>query len=208
MNEIDSISTNLTTLTTSTDTTTFVSEQATVQKKLNKDCNKKINNLESSEPNEENQLVINARIIDSSADFSLNSSFEDSNLTLVGYEKRVIAKDNTKVEELNNLLNNKIEENVNQTEAIDNKDVEKNLSCSFYRIRKNYFADIRCFTFFMCLIVMFTNALIVGYRNSVITTIEKRFEFSSVLSGILSGCLEFGSLIGNLKIFNLDFLIN
>ena len=47
---------------------------------------------------------------------------------------------------------------------------------------------------------MLTNALIVGYRNSVITTIEKRFEFSSVLSGVLSGCLEFGSLIATLLI--------
>jgi hypothetical protein len=61
-----------------------------------------------------------------------------------------------------------------------------------------YFADIRCFTFFMCLIVMLTNALGVGYRNSVVTTIEKRYEFSSVFSGVLSGCLEVGSLITTL----------
>ena len=60
------------------------------------------------------------------------------------------------------------------------------------------FSDIRIFIFFMCLIVMLTNALTVGYRNSVITTVEKRYEFSSVLSGILSGFLEFGSLITTL----------
>jgi hypothetical protein len=64
----------------------------------------------------------------------------------------------------------------------------------------NRFVDIRCFTFFMCLIVMLTNALSVGYRNSVITTIEKRFEISSVLSGVLSGCMEFGSLITTLLV--------
>jgi hypothetical protein len=62
------------------------------------------------------------------------------------------------------------------------------------------FVDIRSFTFFMCLIVMLTNALSVGYRNSVITTIEKRFEISSVLSGVLSGCMEFGSLITTLLV--------
>lgn len=60
------------------------------------------------------------------------------------------------------------------------------------------FEDIRCFTFFMCLVVMLTNALGVGYRNSVVTTIEKRYEFSSVFSGVLSGCLEVGSLITTL----------
>lgn len=32
----------------------------------------------------------------------------------------------------------------------------------------------------------------------MVTTIEKRYEFSSVFSGILSGCLEFGSLITTL----------
>lgn len=50
----------------------------------------------------------------------------------------------------------------------------------------------------MCLLVMLTNALTVGYRNSVITTIERRFEFSSVFSGVLSGCLELGSLVTTL----------
>ena len=64
--------------------------------------------------------------------------------------------------------------------------------------KKNRFDDIRVFTFFMCLIVMLTNALVVGYRNSVITTIEKRYGFSSVFSGVLGGCLEFGSLVTTL----------
>lgn len=60
------------------------------------------------------------------------------------------------------------------------------------------FNDIRFFTFCMSVMVMLTNALTVGYRNSVMTTIEKRFEFSSVFSGLLSGWLEIGSLITTL----------
>ena len=47
---------------------------------------------------------------------------------------------------------------------------------------------------------MLCNALTVGYKNSVVTTIEKRFEFSSGVSGILSGCLELGSLITTLLV--------
>lgn len=60
------------------------------------------------------------------------------------------------------------------------------------------FNDISVFTFFMSVIVMLTNALVVGYRSSVITTIERRYEFSSVFSGLLSGALELGSLVATL----------
>lgn len=199
MNEIDSISTNLTTLTISTEVTTAASasEPLTGSKVFNKDANcfKKFSSVDSPEVNDENHLSNNARVIDSSVDFSLNSSFEDYNLNLSNYDKKIRANnDTTKIDETNNLLS------TNQpivTNAETNKEVKNNYSSMMARTRKKHFADIRCFTFFMCLIVMLTNALIVGYRNSVITTIEKRFEFSSVLSGILSGCLEFGSLIGN-----------
>ena len=62
------------------------------------------------------------------------------------------------------------------------------------------FATINWFTLFMCLVVMLTNALTVGYRNSVITTIEKCYEFSSIISGVLSGALEVGSLIATLLV--------
>ena len=65
---------------------------------------------------------------------------------------------------------------------------------------KSSFQNITCFTFFICLIVMLINALTVGYKNSVVTTIEKRFEFSSGVSGILSGFLELGSLIATLLV--------
>lgn len=86
------------------------------------------------------------------------------------------------------------EEMVVVASEIDNENQLKELSLK----RRHPFDDIRIFTFFMCLIVMLTNALIVGYRNSVVTTIEKRYEFSSVFSGVLSGCLEFGSLVATL----------
>jgi solute carrier organic anion transporter family, member 3A len=66
--------------------------------------------------------------------------------------------------------------------------------------KNNFFNDIRCFTLVMCILVMLINALTVGYRSSVITTIEKRFKISSVYSGILSGCLETGSLVTTLYI--------
>ncbi len=47
---------------------------------------------------------------------------------------------------------------------------------------------------------MLINALTAGYKNSVVTTIEKRFEFSSSVSGVLSGFLEVGSLIATLLV--------
>jgi organic anion transporter 3A len=59
---------------------------------------------------------------------------------------------------------------------------------------------IKLFTFFICLAVLLTNALAVGYRSSVITTIEKCYEFSSSITGIFSGMLEIGSLIATLII--------
>lgn len=87
-------------------------------------------------------------------------------------------------------------------QTVDRRDITKYKSVFTKKkqILSLSLSDIRLFTFFMCLIVMLTNALTVGYRNSVITTIEKRFEFSSMSIGILSGFLEIGSLITTLII--------
>lgn len=63
---------------------------------------------------------------------------------------------------------------------------------------RGHFSTINSFILYMCFCVMLTNALNVGYRNSVLTTIEKCYEFSSIISGILSGCLELGSLLATL----------
>jgi MFS family permease len=78
----------------------------------------------------------------------------------------------------------------------DGKNPSEVKACT--KCKSDFFSTINSFTFFMCLIVMLTNALTVGYRNSVITTIEKCYEFSSIISGILSGALEVGSLIATL----------
>lgn len=71
--------------------------------------------------------------------------------------------------------------------------------CCAFKCKSNL-ANIKLFVFFMCLTVMLTNALTVGYRNSVVTTIERVFEISSIRSGILSGILEMGSLIATLLV--------
>lgn len=206
MNEIDSISTNLTMCTASTETTTFTinSEQTTPsdRKPNSKDFSKNLNNTDSIDINED-QIVNNVRINDSSVDFSLNSSFEDSNLNLINYDKRIRKPDSDKTKDMDKEEVKSLLEHQSKIEQIENQIIiEKKIESQTFltRVQTKYFEDIRCFTFFMCLIVMLTNALIVGYRNSVITTIEKRFEFSSVLSGVLSGCLEFGSLIATLLI--------
>ena len=103
MNEIDSISTNLTMCTASTETTTFTinSEQTTPsdRKPNSKDFSKNLNNTDSIDINED-QIVNNVRINDSSVDFSLNSSFEDSNLNLINYDKRIRKPDTDKTKDV------------------------------------------------------------------------------------------------------------
>lgn len=100
----------------------------------------------------------------------------------------------------NSSNNVKFKLGLNEDDFLDVIDSEIDKFGKIFTKKHKYisFSDIRLFTFFMCLIVMLTNALTVGYRNSVITTIEKRFEFSSMSSGILSGILEIGSLITTL----------
>ncbi|GAB1599393.1 solute carrier organic anion transporter family member 5A1-like [Argonauta hians] len=59
----------------------------------------------------------------------------------------------------------------------------------------NVCANIRAFVFFMCLLLVVTGSLSTGYLNSVITTIEKRFEIGSSISGLIAASYEFGSLV-------------
>lgn len=159
-------------------------------------------------------------IKENSIDDSTNSSFDDLTENVNSSSRRTTKKipsikehfllNNTEqklsllneinTEDIITTNNNKLEIIIIDENQINNNNNNKQNNFLIHNIQKKYFEDIRCFTFFMCLIVMLTNALLVGYRNSVITTIEKRFEFSSVLSGVLSGCLEFGSLIATLFI--------
>ena len=151
--------------------------------------------------------------------WGLDSSFDDTSLANASKNLLTQSSTNTQMTNVSDLRSNlllfKCQEeesggggrpllSINQENAAKAKDERRMSGSAENEILekkskvKNFFEDIRCFTFFMCLIVMLTNALTVGYRNSVITTIEKRFEFSSVFSGVLSGCLELGSLITTL----------
>lgn len=55
-------------------------------------------------------------------------------------------------------------------------------------------ANIKVFVLALCLLLMASGALSVGYFNSVITTIEKRFEIGSSISGLIAASYEFGSV--------------
>ncbi|CAG0923504.1 unnamed protein product, partial [Notodromas monacha] len=53
----------------------------------------------------------------------------------------------------------------------------------------------KIFVFLLSLVVTLQQAVSSGYLNSVITTIEKRFEIPSSLSGLIASMYEFGNLI-------------
>lgn len=56
-------------------------------------------------------------------------------------------------------------------------------------------ANIKVFVLFMCMLITVSGTLSTGYLNSVITTIEKRFEIGSAISGSIAASYELGSLI-------------
>ncbi|XP_071114023.1 solute carrier organic anion transporter family member 5A1-like [Haliotis cracherodii] len=77
---------------------------------------------------------------------------------------------------------------------------DKNLSneCGIGTIRPKclkHCANIKLFVFFMCVLLTIATSLSTGYLNSVITTIEKRFEIGSSISGLIAASYEFGSLV-------------
>ncbi|XP_039299055.1 solute carrier organic anion transporter family member 5A1 [Nilaparvata lugens] len=57
------------------------------------------------------------------------------------------------------------------------------------------FASIKVFVLMLSLLVTLQQALSSGYINSVITTIEKRFEIPSSLSGLIASSYEIGNVI-------------
>ncbi|KAK0158530.1 hypothetical protein PV328_009522 [Microctonus aethiopoides] len=67
------------------------------------------------------------------------------------------------------------------------------LSCRPAFIQK--FATIKVFVFLLSFLVTVQQALSSGYINSVITTIEKRFEIPSSLSGLIASSYEIGNVI-------------
>lgn len=80
----------------------------------------------------------------------------------------------------------------------DLDEVDPNLrECGILRCRPRslqYFANIRVFVFLACMLVTLQQALSTGYVNSVITTIEKRFDIPSRVSGAISSSFEIGNL--------------
>lgn len=67
------------------------------------------------------------------------------------------------------------------------------LACRPSAIQK--FARIKVFVLLLSILVTLQQALSSGYINSVITTIEKRFEIPSSLSGLVASSYEIGNVI-------------
>lgn len=67
------------------------------------------------------------------------------------------------------------------------------LNCRPYGIQR--FARIKIFVLLLSLLVMMQQALSSGYINSVITTIEKRFDIPSSYSGLIASSYEIGNVI-------------
>ncbi|XP_058818484.1 solute carrier organic anion transporter family member 5A1 [Topomyia yanbarensis] len=67
------------------------------------------------------------------------------------------------------------------------------LSCRPLPLQK--FARIKVFVLLLSILVTLQQALSSGYINSVITTIEKRFEIPSSLSGLVASSYEIGNVI-------------
>ncbi|CAH1773391.1 unnamed protein product [Owenia fusiformis] len=81
--------------------------------------------------------------------------------------------------------------------GLDLENVEKR-ECGIGRCRPmclQQCANIKMFVFAICVLSGVSSTLTVGYLNGVITTIEKRFEIGSTISGLIAASYEFGSLI-------------
>ncbi|KAJ8305036.1 hypothetical protein KUTeg_017412 [Tegillarca granosa] len=56
-------------------------------------------------------------------------------------------------------------------------------------------ANIKSFVLLLSILLATSGSMSTGYLNSVITTIEKRFEIGSSISGLIAASYEFGSLV-------------
>ncbi|CAG2182726.1 unnamed protein product, partial [Oppiella nova] len=71
-------------------------------------------------------------------------------------------------------------------------------NCGFMSFRPRclqQMATIQVFVFFCSILVTLQQALSSGYFNSVITTIEKRFDFPSKVTGAIVSTFELGNLL-------------
>ncbi|CAH0762197.1 unnamed protein product [Bemisia tabaci] len=70
--------------------------------------------------------------------------------------------------------------------------------CGIFKCRPyalQQFASVKVFVFLLSFLVTLQQGLSSGYINSVITTIEKRFEIPSSLSGLIASAYEIGNVI-------------
>ncbi|KAK3878540.1 hypothetical protein Pcinc_016839 [Petrolisthes cinctipes] len=70
--------------------------------------------------------------------------------------------------------------------------------CGLFNFRPAFLqrlANIKIFVFLLSVLVTVQQALASGYLNSVITTIEKRYEIPSSLTGVISSMYEIGNVI-------------
>lgn len=76
--------------------------------------------------------------------------------------------------------------------------LENSKECGILNCRPRFiqkYAGIKVFVFLLSFLVTLQQALSSGYINSVITTIEKRFEIPSSLSGLIASSYEIGNVI-------------
>lgn len=62
-------------------------------------------------------------------------------------------------------------------------------------LNKCVFSSLQIFVLLLSMLVTLQQALSSGYINSVITTIEKRFEIPSSYSGLIASSYEIGNVI-------------
>ncbi|EEB20444.1 organic anion transporter, putative [Pediculus humanus corporis] len=77
-------------------------------------------------------------------------------------------------------------------------DVQQLKDCGILSCRPSFlqkYANIKVFVMLLSFLVNLQQALSSGYINSVITTIEKRFEIPSSLSGLIASSYEIGNVI-------------
>ncbi|XP_071542524.1 solute carrier organic anion transporter family member 3A1 [Panulirus ornatus] len=83
------------------------------------------------------------------------------------------------------------------TNVISKPQVDLN-DCGLFSFRPSFLqslANIKIFVFLLSVLVTVQQALASGYLNSVITTIEKRYEIPSYLTGVISSMYEIGNVI-------------
>ena len=74
---------------------------------------------------------------------------------------------------------------------------EKTLECGLLSLRPQFIqplANVKVFVFVLSMLILVQQALASGYLNSVITTIEKRYEIPSYVTGLICSMYEIGNV--------------